>query len=103
MKGDGTRPTSQISCIRLLPTDLSPRPASESRIRPQEHLIEMLRSAELPGQGSAAVLAKQHILFSLRHAKYLPTPYQAEDNNRCVPEPANPGRKAHDKIEICLY
>ncbi|GAA5974013.1 hypothetical protein JCM8115_005986 [Rhodotorula mucilaginosa] len=42
----------------------------------------MSRSAELPGQGSAAFLVKQHILFSLRHAKYLPTPYQAEDNNR---------------------
>ncbi|POY71800.1 hypothetical protein BMF94_5161 [Rhodotorula taiwanensis] len=27
-------------------------------------------------------LAKQHVLFALRHAKFLPTPYQAEDNNR---------------------
>lgn len=54
----------------------------------------MSRSAELPGQGSAAFLVKQHILFSLRHAKYLPTPYQAEDNNRYVPEPVNRGHKA---------
>jgi hypothetical protein len=29
-------------------------------------------------------LAKQHVLFNLRHAKYLPTPYQAEDGNRFV-------------------
>ncbi|BGP15903.1 geranylgeranyl transferase type-1 subunit beta [Rhodosporidiobolus nylandii] len=27
-------------------------------------------------------LAKQHVLFALRHAKFLPTPYQAEDSNR---------------------
>ncbi|GAA5980547.1 hypothetical protein JCM11641_006676 [Rhodosporidiobolus odoratus] len=27
-------------------------------------------------------LAKQHALFSLRHAKFLPTPYQHEDSNR---------------------
>ncbi|GAA5908245.1 hypothetical protein JCM6882_006780 [Rhodosporidiobolus microsporus] len=27
-------------------------------------------------------LAKQHTLFALRHAKFLPTPYQAEDSNR---------------------
>ncbi|GAA5972927.1 hypothetical protein JCM3765_007849, partial [Sporobolomyces pararoseus] len=26
--------------------------------------------------------SKQHVLFSLRHAKYLPTPYEAEDANR---------------------
>ena len=25
---------------------------------------------------------KQHVLFALRHAKYLPTPYQPEDANR---------------------
>jgi geranylgeranyl transferase type-1 subunit beta len=29
-------------------------------------------------------LAKQHVLFNLRHAKFLPTPYQAEDSNRSV-------------------
>ncbi|GAA6063144.1 hypothetical protein JCM10212_001192 [Sporobolomyces blumeae] len=29
-----------------------------------------------------AFLSKHHVLFSLRHAKYLPTPYQAEDANR---------------------
>ncbi|GAA5999455.1 hypothetical protein JCM5350_001107, partial [Sporobolomyces pararoseus] len=26
--------------------------------------------------------SKQHVLFSLRHAKYLPTPYEPEDANR---------------------
>ncbi|GAA5910754.1 protein geranylgeranyltransferase type I subunit CDC43 [Sporobolomyces salmoneus] len=26
--------------------------------------------------------SKQHVLFSLRHAKYLPTPYEPEDSNR---------------------
>ncbi|GAA5861615.1 hypothetical protein JCM3774_002647 [Rhodotorula dairenensis] len=36
----------------------------------------------MPRPQDPAFLAKQHILFSLRHAKYLPTPYQAEDNNR---------------------
>ncbi|GAA6049663.1 hypothetical protein JCM3770_005059 [Rhodotorula araucariae] len=40
--------------------------------------------ASPPGGGAPhdAFLAKQHVLFALRSAKYLPTPYQAEDNNR---------------------
>lgn len=63
----------------------------------------MSRSAELPGQKYAAFFAKQHILFSLRHAKYLPTPYQAEDNNRYVPELAKPGHEARCKVQIRLY
>ncbi|GAA5907831.1 hypothetical protein JCM5296_005797 [Sporobolomyces johnsonii] len=29
-----------------------------------------------------AFKAKQHVLFALRHAKYLPTPYLSEDSNR---------------------
>ncbi|BGP39874.1 geranylgeranyl transferase type-1 subunit beta [Rhodotorula kratochvilovae] len=41
-------------------------------------------SARAPSGGAPndAFLAKQHVLFALRNAKYLPTPYQAEDNNR---------------------
>ncbi|GAA5989695.1 hypothetical protein JCM10908_000595 [Rhodotorula pacifica] len=42
----------------------------------------MSLSAAPSGRDTPAFLAKQHILFALRHAKYLPTPYQAEDNNR---------------------
>lgn len=37
-----------------------------------------------PSHGATddALLAKHHVLFALRNARYLPTPYQAEDNNR---------------------
>lgn len=31
-----------------------------------------------------AFLTRQHILFALRCLKFLPTPYQAEDSNRCA-------------------
>lgn len=43
-----------------------------------------MSDAASPAAPPAAFLAKQHALFALRHAKYLPTPYQAEDASRCV-------------------
>lgn len=44
----------------------------------------MMSDAEFPAAPPTAFLAKQHALFALRHAKYLPTPYQAEDASRWV-------------------
>ncbi|CDR44778.1 hypothetical protein NBRC10512_005877 [Rhodotorula toruloides] len=41
-----------------------------------------MSDAEFPAAPPTAFLAKQHALFALRHAKYLPTPYQAEDASR---------------------
>lgn len=34
---------------------------------------------------SDALLVKHHVLFALRNARYLPTPYQADDTSRSVP------------------
>ncbi|GAA5923177.1 hypothetical protein JCM1841_005916 [Sporobolomyces salmonicolor] len=39
-------------------------------------------SGEVTTPAMEAFKAKQHALFALRHAKYLPTPYLSEDSNR---------------------
>ncbi|GEM07421.1 geranylgeranyl transferase type-1 subunit beta [Rhodotorula toruloides] len=41
-----------------------------------------MKSAGTSSAPPAALLAKQHALFALRHVKYLPTAYQAEDASR---------------------
>lgn len=30
------------------------------------------------------LLAKQHVMFAFRSLKFMPSPYQAEDSNRCT-------------------
>ncbi|GAA5848089.1 hypothetical protein JCM9279_007449 [Rhodotorula babjevae] len=42
----------------------------------------MSGSAPAPSTASDALLVKHHVLFALRNARYLPTPYQAEDSSR---------------------
>lgn len=42
------------------------------------------------GPSGQDLLAKQHILFAFRCLKFLPTPYQDQDSNRCAPAPIPP-------------
>lgn len=44
----------------------------------------MSAPAPAPAAPSDALLVKHHVLFALRNARYLPTPYQAEDSSRSV-------------------
>lgn len=70
---------------------------------PCYHSLGAVLDAEMASSSSSCttvgpeLLSKQHIMFAFRSLKFLPTPYQAEDNNRCehILYPFIHGARAH--------